>query len=191
MDGWIHKSNALIIPTKKEPKYILHFKVHTCTVNMISPQCQNCTTLTYSAFLKQKSLSIYKGENVLWVKFEPRWAVVFWESQDCQAYDWLTICSGSEPVAALLVLQRGCDAIHKNSPARPILKLPWVIESILFYCWLNLLLQEVVDALMTLSHHKPQQLQLDRFSKLSKKSFVQLIGSIQEMNYQSGIFCSS
>ena len=40
-------------------------------------------------------------------------------------------------------------------------------------------------------HHKPQQLQLDRFSKLSKKSFVQLIGSIQEMNYQSGIFCSS
>ena len=34
---------------------------------------------------------------------------------------------------------------------------------------------------MTLSHHKPQQLQLDRFSKLSKKSFVQLIGSIQEM----------
>ena len=37
---------------------------------------------------------------------------------------------------------------------------------------------------MTLSHHKPQQLQLDRFSKLSKKkieNFFQLIGSIQEM----------
>ena len=133
----------------------------------------------------------------VWEHFALRWnlLLMFWESQDCQAHNWLTICRVAAPPEKK-ELWRNSQESETGSRGSPNFKVALSHWVLLFYCCTDPLLTKGAcrNALITLSHLKPRcfsQVNLNIGLSGVLDEIFQSINPIQGNKYQEDIFLIS